>query len=129
MASVQDTLDKAQPHSLPDMLRKLGGFGAMLAGMRPRSTARTGLTSQATHVHPYAAAILSVDNGSGGPLAIVTGSAAGAGEVRVDYDATTGVPTLTFGDGATTAYSVTEVCVGVPQTLAATMAADGQSGS
>lgn len=127
MASVEKTLDKAQPHSLADMLRKLRGFGQMLAAMRPRNRSRTGLTSQATHVHDVAAQIWSVESPQGTPLSIISGGSPGASEVSVDYDADTGVPTLVF-NGSVTEYHTTE-SGSLPQGLAAAMAEDGQTGS
>ena len=90
--------------------------------MRPRNRSRTGLTSSATQVHDAAELIASVETPVGTPLAIISGGSPGAGEVSVDYDAVTGVPTITFA-GAVTEYHVTGLG-GVPQALAATLAGD-----
>lgn len=124
--TVQDKLDLANINDLASYLRKLNdstnslGFGALLAAMRPRNRSRTGLTSNATQEHDVAALIVNVENVQGTNLSIVTGAAPGAGEVRVEYDADTGVPTLTF-NGAVTEYYTIELGP-VPQTLAEVMA-------
>lgn len=124
--TVQDKLDLANPNDTNAFLRKLYdtteglGFGAMLAALRPRNRSRTSLTSSATQVHDVAALIVNVESTQGTNLSIITGGSPGAGEVSVDYDATTGVPTLTF-NAAVTAYYTIELGA-LPQTLAATMA-------
>lgn len=124
--TVQDKLDLANINDLASYLRKLNdstnslGFGALLAAMRPRNRSRTSLTSSATQVHDVAALIVNVESTQGTNLSIITGGSPGAGEVSVDYDADTGVPTLTF-NAAVTAYYTIELGP-VPQTLAEVMA-------
>ncbi len=110
MATVQASIDKANPNELADLLRtvKLGTF---LANMRPRETSRTGLTSAATQVHPYPSAILAVNATDGTPLAFSINAAPDSGEVRVNYDSD-GIPTLVF-NAAVTAYRVYEIPYGV----------------
>ena len=141
MPTRQDALDRANANDLPAQLRALNdpsatvenstsdggtagslGFGAMLAAMRPRNRARTGLTSQVAHVHDIAAVIYNVEDVAGTNLSMISGAAPGAGECRVEYDAATGVPTLTF-NGALTAYIVMESGP-LPQTLAANISAN-----
>lgn len=124
--TVQDKLDLANPNDLPAYLRKIYdktealGFGAMLAAMRPRNRSFTGLTSSATQVHDVASLIVNVESTQGTNLSIITGGSPGAGEVSVDYDDDTGVPTLTFNAAVTTYYTIE--LGALPQTLAATMA-------
>jgi hypothetical protein len=127
--TVQSTLDLANQNNLPAFLRKLWdptnllGFGAIIAALRPRNRTLSGLTSSATQVHDQACMIWSVQATAGTGLIMVSGAAAGAGEVRVEYSDTTGVPTFTFGDGAVTGYTV--MCSGpLPQNLAAAMATE-----
>lgn len=124
--TVQDKLDLANPNDTEAFLRKLYdktkalGFGAMLAALRPRNRTLDSLTSADTHTHDECAMIFSVESPQGTPLAIISGGSPGAGEVSVDYDATTGVPVLEF-NAAVTEYHIS--CSGpLPQTLAATMA-------
>lgn len=117
--SNQDALNLARPQILPDLWRQIG-LGDLLAGMLPRTVARTGLTSSATQTELTAGAILSVDDGSAGPLAIVTSGSPGAGEVKVEYSSA-GIATLTFS-GAVTAYSVTKTVI--PSAMLAFLAAD-----
>ncbi len=111
MSTVQESLDKANASELPHILNKLK-LGTALAALRPRETAFTGLTSGATHVHPYPALIAAVNAAAGTPLAITTSgdAAVAAGHCRIAYDAD-GVPTLTF-EGAVTAYIVHEIAYG-----------------
>ncbi len=124
--TVQQKLDLANPNDLPSLLQRLRdttnslGFGALIAALRPRNTARSGLTSSATQVHDKASMIFAVQDAAGTNLAMISGAAPGAGEVRVEYDATTGVPTFTFA-GALTAYIVHESGP-LPQTLSTVMA-------
>lgn len=126
--TVQEALDLANPTDLPARLRQLFdsneelGFGALLGALRMRPPrARTGLTNQASHVHDEApAGIYAVYVTAGTPLAIIAGAAPGAGEVRMEIDADTGVPTFTFA-AATTEYTV--ISGGpLPQNLAARLA-------
>ena len=125
---VEHKLDIANPNDLPANLHRLRdetndlGFGSILAAARPRNRSRTGLASSATQVHDVASAIYSVESPQGTPLAIISGGSPGAGEVSVDYNGVTGVPTLIFA-GAVTVYHTSEGGA-LPQTLAATMATD-----
>jgi len=131
--TTQDRIDKCNIQTLPQDLQKLRdvaataagvrttlGFGAMLAAMRPRNRTRSGLSSNATQVHDEAAIIYAVQTPVGTPLAMISGGSPGAGEVSVDYDATTGVPTLIF-NGAVTTYTV-HSSGPLPQSIAAVMA-------
>lgn len=124
--TVQNILDLANQNNIAAFLRKLWdptnslGFGAMLAALRPRNRSRTSLTSSATQVHDVAALIVNVESTQGTNLSIITGGSPGAGEVSVDYNATTGVPTLTF-NAAVTAYYTIEMGP-LPQNLAEIMA-------
>lgn len=126
--TVKDALNRANPNDLAANLRRLWsdtnstGFGDLLDGFRPRLVARTGLTSAAAHVHNSAALIASVNSTAGTPLAIVHGDPPDAGEVRIEYDATTGVPTLTFA-AAVTAYTVSQIGP-FPQNLSAALATE-----
>lgn len=109
--TVQDALNLANPNDMPARMRQLYdadndlGLGALLGALRIRpARQRTGLTNQVSHVHDEApASIVAVFVTAGTPLAIVQGSAPDAGEVRVEFDTDTGVPTFTFA-AATTAY-------------------------
>jgi len=98
------------------------GFADLLNahGLRP-ARERTGLANQVAHVHDEAPSfILAVYVAPGTPLAIVSGAAPAAGQVRVEVDADTRVPTFTFA-AATTSYWV----LGggpIPQNLTANMA-------
>ena len=128
ITTVKDALNVANPADLPARLYQLYdrsnnvGFGDMLDALRPRAPRqRTSLASNATQVHDVASWLVDVFVTAGTPLVKVYGAAAGAGEVRVEYDATTGVPTLTFGDGAVTDYWVVEMGP-MPQGIAAAMA-------
>lgn len=107
MSTVQEQLDACQLQTLADMLRKLQ-FGTLVSGMVPRRIARTGLASGATHVEPEAGAILVCSIADDAALTMIEAGTAGAGEVLVEYDAE-GVATLTFGDGAQTAYRVVKM--------------------
>lgn len=125
--TVQDKLDLANPNDVEAFLRKLYdkteglGFGAMLAALRPRNRSFT-VTSNATQVHDVASLIVNVESTQGTNLSIITGGSPGAGEVSVDYDATTGVPTLTFNAAVTTYYTIE---LGpLPQTLSTVMATE-----
>lgn len=142
MPTVKDALDRANPNDLPNQLARLRdknatgenliadadavadratqGLGALLASLRPRTRTRTGLTSLAAHVHDVASTLTAVQAVAGTPLAIISGAAPGAGEVRIEYDAVTGVPTITFA-AATTTY-LTHETGPLPQNLAAVMA-------
>lgn len=86
------------------------GFGSMMRALGKPNPARTrsGLTSGTSHVHDVASHILSVETPVGTPLAIISGGTPGAGEVSVDEDPVTGVPTLEF-NGAVTTYTVREI--------------------
>jgi hypothetical protein len=110
MPTVAQSLDKANPNELADLLRTVK-LGTALANLRPRETARTGLASSATQVHPYPAAILAVNSTDGTPLAFSINAAPDSGEVRVNYDAD-GIPTLVF-NAAVTAYRVYEMPYGI----------------
>lgn len=113
--TVKDKLNQSNPNDVPAWQRKLFdtteslGYGDMLAALRIRpARARTGLTSSATQVHDVApCGLYAVYITAGTPLAMIAGAAPGAGEVRVEFDATTGVPTFTFA-GATDTYTVIE---------------------
>lgn len=114
--TVKDKLNLANPNNLDAFLHKLYqastgyGFGDILDAARPRPPrTRSSLTSSASQVHDVASTIVDIYVTAGTPLIKVYGAAAGAGEVRVEYNATTGIPTFTFGDGAVTEYSVVEI--------------------
>jgi hypothetical protein len=126
--TVQQALDLANPNDLPARLAQLYdanedlGLGALLGALRIRpARQRTSLTNQVSHVHDEApASIHMVFVTAGTPLAMIQGAAPDAGEVRVEIDADTGVPTFTFA-AATTSYWI--VSGGpLPQTLAAALA-------
>lgn len=125
MPTRQDELDRANANSLPAQLRGLWdgtnslGFGAILAALRPRNRTRT-VASSTTQVHDQASIIYNVESPVGTNLLMVSGGTAGAGEVSVDYDADTGVPTLEF-NGAVTTYTVAESGA-LPQNIATQMA-------
>ena len=124
MPTPKDQLNRANPTDLPANLSRLLdtnglGFGDMLAAMRPRFRIRTGLSSSATQVHDAAELLVSVEAVAGTPLAIITGGTPGAGEVSVDYDAVTGVPTIEFA-GAVTTYRTTGMGA-LPQALDAAL--------
>lgn len=124
--TIQNKIDKANPNDLAARLRQLYdvdrdlGFGALLAALRPRNRSRTGLANSATQVHDRAATIITVETPIGTPLAIVTDGTPAAGQVNIAYNATTGIPTLTF-NAAVTEYHTTEQGP-LPQTLVATLA-------
>lgn len=126
LTTVRNSLNTANPSNVADGMRRLYdathdlGVADLFAAMRPRNRSRSGLTSLDTHVHDEAAAILSVESPQGTPLAIISGGSPGAGEVSVDYDATTGVPTLEF-NGAVTEYHTTQLGP-VPQGMDAALA-------
>lgn len=144
--TIRDLLDKANPNDLPANLHRLldenattfanaadadpatdqatQGFGSMMRALGKPNPARTraSLTSQATHVHDVASHILSVESPVGTPLAIVSGGAAGAGQVAVDEDPVTGVPTLVF-NAAVTTYTVREIGP-LPQAVGTVLDAD-----
>lgn len=130
--SRKDKLDLANANDLPVMLASLRdanattfanaadaapatdratqGFGSMMRALGKPNPARTrsGLTSGTEHTHDVASHILSVESPVGTPLAIISGGSPGAGEVSVDEDPTTGVPTLEFAAAVTT-YTVREI--------------------
>lgn len=106
MSSVQEVLNHANPNDQHNMWNKIS-VGDIIAGMIPRQTARTGLTLGATQVHNIPGQILAVTDGADAPLAMITAGAPGAGQVRVTYNASTGIPTLVF-NAALTAYKVTQ---------------------
>lgn len=128
ISTVKDALNIANPVDLPARLYQLWdptnelGFGDMLDAFGSRVYTRSGLSSAASHIHDQAPAFIEqVYVTAGTPLIMVNGAAAGAGEVRVEYNTTTRVPTFTFGDGAVTGYTV----VGggpIPQGLVTAMA-------
>lgn len=126
ISTVKDRLNIANPVDVASFLGMfLGragtlGFGDLLDALRPRGPRTITQASSATAVHDVAAWIVDVYITAGTPLAKIYGAAPGAGEVRIEYDATTGVPTFTFA-GATTEYSVVEMGP-VPQNIAAVMA-------
>lgn len=127
--TVKTQLNQGQQHTLPDNLRRLHktdgtyGFGDMVDALRPRPPrVRSSLTNQASHVHDVACWVVDVYVTAGTPLAKVYGAAPDAGEVRIEYDATTGVPTFTF-NAATTTYAVVEMGP-LPTTIAAVMATE-----
>jgi len=127
MPTRQDALDRANPNDLPSQLSALQdktnslGLGAMLGALRPRNRTRGSLASSATQVHDQASIIYAVQTPVGTPLSQISGGSPGAGEVSVDYDATTGVPTLVFS-GAVTTYTVHESGP-LPQNLVTQLAA------
>ena len=131
-STVKTILNLCNPNNAWSHLRRLQtrtadsavdiGFGTMLASMSTRpARERTGLTSQVAHVHDEAPfGLTAVYVTAGTPLAIVSGAAPGAGEVRVEIDAVTAVPTFTF-NAVTTSYFI--ISGGpLPQNLAAVMA-------
>lgn len=98
------------------------GFGDLIAEFAPRWKLRENLTSQTAHVEERPGLIRAVLNGAGNTeLTVKHVGAAGAGEVVITYDATTGVPTLTF-NAAVTTYRVLkiEAPAGLLEKLAAT---------
>lgn len=127
MPTIRDALNRANANDVPARLRQLWdetnsvGFGDMLAALRPRNRTLSGLTSGTTHVHDQASIIFNVETPVGTNLLMISGGTPGAGEVSVDYDAATGVPTLEF-NGAVTTYTVAESGP-LPQNIAAQMAA------
>ncbi len=124
MSTVQQVLDKAPPHAMADMLRKIS-FGELLAGLRPRLVARADLASSATQIHSVPGAILQVTDAAGTTAVTIVTGTAGAGEVTVTYDAN-GLATLVFGTGAVTAYNVLQLAI--PAGLVAALAADAMAG-
>ncbi len=82
------------------------GLGSMLASaFAPGFITRTGLASSATHVEERPGMIMAVRTEDGlTERTIIHAGAAVAGQVLVTYSG--GVPTLVFGDGATTGYQV-----------------------
>lgn len=141
--TVQDRLDKANPNDLAANLQRLRdpnasevindadapgptatkGFGAIVAALtRPRIRTRATLTSQAAHVHDIACVVYSVESPAGTPLAIVSDGSPAAGQVNLEYDANTGIPTLTFAAAVTT-YTIHESGP-LPQNVAAVMASE-----
>lgn len=117
--TILNALDNAGPNDLADRFRQVQ-IGSILDGLRPRLTARTGLTSSATQVHNLPGAILAVTDTAGTTaITMVTGTP-GAGEVQVTYDAD-GLATLVFGSGAVTAYNVLQQVL--PAAHGATLAA------
>jgi hypothetical protein len=133
MSDVETHLNRANPNHMPANLGRLRGvnatddstgFGTMLAAMTLRPPReRTGLANQVEHVHDEAPlGLYAVFVVAGTPLAIVSGAAPGAGEVRVEVDAATGIPTFTFA-AATTSYFVLSGGP-LPQDIQAVMAID-----
>jgi hypothetical protein len=127
LTTVRNSLNDANPNNAWDHLRRFYdrtndlGIADLLAAIVPRNRALSGLTSSATQVHDVACIVYGIQATAGTALTMVFGAAAGAGEVRVEYSATTGVPTFTFGDGALTAYSL--MCSGpLPQGILAAVA-------
>lgn len=98
------------------------GLGSMIASaFTPGFATRTGLTSSATHVEERPGMIMAVRTENGATeRTIIHAGVAGAGQVLVTYSA--GVPTLVFGDGATTGYQVLKL--EGPLNLAASLAAE-----
>jgi hypothetical protein len=124
--TVQDQLDLANDSTVNNMLAQLvdsngDGFGKILNGMIPQWYVRSGLTSGATHIETNPGLVQAILL-SGTEKLIVYDGSAGAGEVKVTYSAT-GIPTLVFGDGANTGYSVLKL--EMPIGLLASLAADG----
>lgn len=118
MTTIQDQLNTASPADVADRLRQVL-IGDILAGLVPVERSRT-VSSSATQVHDVAATIISVAITTAAKVIVPSGVTAGAGEVQVTYAAATGIPTLVFGDGVTTAYTVVEQTF--PSTLVATLA-------
>lgn len=109
MTTVQTALDRANPNELATALQAFQLGTVLRSTFLPVLTARTGIASSATQVHTVAGPILAVSDDAGTTaLTVVTGTA-GAGEVTVTYNATTGVATLVFGSGAVTGYQVTQL--------------------
>lgn len=101
MATVQQILDDGNINTIGDML-KLVKLGSYLAGTSQITAfALTGLSSNATHIHDTPGRIVGINLAGTNKVLVYSGSAA-AGEVLVVY--TAGIATLTFGDGANTAY-------------------------
>lgn len=130
--SRRERINAANPGDLSAQLRQLSeraadgtfyrGLGDILGAGRMRPPReRTGLDNVVEHVHDQApAGVYAVYVTPGTPLAIVSGVAPGAGQVRMEIDADTGVPTFTFA-AATTSYWI--VSGGeLPQNLAARLA-------
>jgi hypothetical protein len=109
----RDAINQAGVNELPQRLGDLYqvgtdlGFADLLNAMGLREAReRTGLTNQVSHVHDEAPAfITAVYVTAGTPLDIISGAAPGAGEVLIEVDADTRVPTFTF-NAATTSYFV-----------------------
>lgn len=109
--TVQQKLDQANPNDLPARLGQLYdetedlGVGAMLGALRMRpARQRSSLANQVSHEHDEApCGVYAVFVTAGTPLAIIQGAAPDAGEVRMEIDTDTGVPTFTFA-AATTSY-------------------------
>lgn len=121
MTTISQALDRANPIELADLLREIQ-LGTLLtnlyAALTPRTVARTGLTSQAAHVHSVAGSITAVADSAGTTNLLIVTGAPGAGEVQVNYDSA-GLATLTFS-GAVTGYQVNQT--GVPTAISTTLA-------
>lgn len=114
-------LQKLNDTGITDVAETLGhleddegrGFGTILYSLgAPGPQVFTGLTSSASQVAPYPGYVLGISTGGVNKTLIYAG-AAGAGQVLVAYDATTGIPTFTFGDGAVTAYNLWQIAMPV----------------
>lgn len=103
MSTTQEALNLANPNFIAAMFRKVL-IGDIIAGLIPRNLVRA-VASSATHIEPEAGAIFIVAIADDAALLQIEAGTAGAGEVLVVYDSE-GVATLTFGDGAQTAYRV-----------------------
>lgn len=125
----RDAINNAGVNELPQRLGDLLqtstdlGFADLLNAFGLREAREiTGLTSGTEHEHDEAPAfITAVYITPGTPLAIISGAAPGAGEVRIEVDPDTRIPTFTF-NGATTSYWI----LGggpIPTNLTAKMAA------
>lgn len=114
-------LQKLNDTGLTDIAETLGhledddgrGFGTILYSLgAPSPQVFTGLVSNASQTAPYPGHVLGISTG-GANKTLVYAGAAGAGQVLVVYNADTGIPTFTFGDGAVTAYSLWQIAVPV----------------
>ncbi|HVI04133.1 MAG TPA: hypothetical protein VM869_35825 [Enhygromyxa sp.] len=122
--TIQDMLDLSNDSTVLKALAQLRddggeGFGAILAGLIPRTIARTGLASSATQVEPEAGAIFVVTDTAGTTAYTMVTGTPGAGEVQVTYSSN-GVATLVF-NSAVTAYNVVKQVL--PAGLADSLAA------
>ncbi len=119
MSTVEQSLDQANPNTLPDMLRKVE-IGTLVGGMTPVSTTIGPVTTATVHVHTVPGPILTVNVTTTNIPIVAGGTTPAAGEVAIAYSAV-GVATLTFG---TTRTDYTATQISLPADLSTTLAAD-----